>query len=65
MKKSAIGSAEHYFYSGAIAYFCAYIIQSCTHSSGLAIGDPYDWIIIGVILVYKPLQVSTEKALGE
>jgi hypothetical protein len=55
MKKSAIGSADHYFYSGAIAYFCAYIIQSCTHSSGLVIGDPYDWIIIGVILAYKPL----------
>lgn len=61
MKNSTIGSADHYFYSGAIAYFCAYIIQSFTHNAGLTTGDPYDWIMIGVILAYKPSQVSSER----
>jgi hypothetical protein len=61
MKNSTIGSADHYFYSGAIAYFCAYIIQSSTHNTGLTTADPYDWIMIGVILAYKPSQVSPER----
>jgi hypothetical protein len=61
MKNSAIGSADHYFYSGAIAYFCAYIIQSSTHNAGLMTSDPYDWITIGVILAYKPSRVSSER----
>jgi hypothetical protein len=61
MKNSAIGSADYYFYSGAIAYFCAYIIQSSTHSTGLTTGDPYDWIIIGIILAYKPSRISSDE----
>jgi len=59
MKNSTVGSADYYFYSGAIAYFCAYIIQSSTHTTGLTTGDPYDWIVIGIILAYKPSRVNS------
>ena len=61
MKKSTIGSADYYFYSGVIAYFCAYIIQSFSHNTGLTTGDPYDWITIGVILAYKPSQINSDE----
>jgi len=61
MKNSIIGSTDHYFYSGAIAYYCAYIIQSVTHNGGLTSGDVYDWVMIAVILAYKPSQVSSER----
>ncbi|MGR3175958.1 MAG: hypothetical protein ACUZ8N_15380 [Candidatus Scalindua sp.] len=61
MKNSTIGSADHYFYSSAIAYFCAYIIQSFTHNAGLTTSDPWDWIMIAVILAYKPSRVSAER----
>ena len=60
MKNCTIGSADYYFYSSAIAYFCAYIIQSFTHNAGLTTGDPYDWITIGVILAYKPSQINSD-----
>ena len=59
LKKSTMGSDDHYFYSGAIAYFCSYLIQSSTHSAGLMTGDPYDWIPLAVILTYKPSLAST------
>ena len=61
MKNCTIGSADYYFYSSAIAYFCAYIIQSFTHNAGLTTGDPYDWITIGVILAYKPSQINSDE----
>jgi len=61
LKNSTIGSADYYFYSGVIAYFCAYIIQSFSHNTGLTTGDPYDWITIGVILAYKPSQINSDE----
>ena len=61
MKSSTIGSVDYYFYSGAIAFFCAYIVQSFTHNSGLTTSDPYDWIMIGIILAYKPSQVNSDE----
>ncbi|MBT6046548.1 MAG: hypothetical protein HOG49_06985 [Candidatus Scalindua sp.] len=53
-RNSIRGSTDFYFYTAAIAYLCGYMVQSSTHTAGLTSNDPFDWLMVGVILAYKP-----------
>lgn len=60
-RRSDKSTADYYFFSSAFVFLVVYFWQGFVHNAGLPSGEPVGWLMVGIILSYRPSQIDSSK----